>query len=148
MSLRSTQALVVLDQRYRNTPGWEPLAQSARLGWAALATALDVNLGQPDYASTTSAGARDQADRLVPPGRGSLACCRPQHNLVVRMKSVPNATNLRLVIDSQRLLSATWRRTRRGSTRGSPNAGPSAPRPTPSSNATSARIGGLLGKGG
>jgi hypothetical protein len=26
-----TQALVVLDQRYKNTPGWEPLAQSARL---------------------------------------------------------------------------------------------------------------------
>ena len=44
-----TQALVVLDQRYRNTPGWEPLAQNARLGWAALAAALDVNLGQPDY---------------------------------------------------------------------------------------------------
>ncbi len=29
-----------------------------------------------------------------------------QHNLVVRMKSVPNATNLRLVVDSQRLVSA------------------------------------------
>lgn len=27
-----TQALVVLDQRYKNTPGWEPLAQSTSLG--------------------------------------------------------------------------------------------------------------------
>jgi len=29
-----------------------------------------------------------------------------QHNLVIRMKSVPNATNLRLIVDSQRLVSA------------------------------------------
>lgn len=43
------QALVVLDQRYASTPGWERVAGSERLGWTALACALDAGLGQPDY---------------------------------------------------------------------------------------------------
>jgi len=101
-----TQAIVVLDQRYKNTPGWEPLAQSARLGWAALAAALDVNLGQPDYA-VDHLGWRPKTKLMPDPARpGILGVLQAQHNLVVRMKSVPNATNLRLVVDSQRLVSA------------------------------------------
>ncbi len=101
-----TQALVVLDQRYRNTPGWEPLAQSARLGWASLAAALDVNLGQPDYA-VDHLGWRPKTKVITGPVRpGILGVLQAQHNLVIRMKSVPNATNLRLVVDSQRLVSA------------------------------------------
>ena len=101
-----TQALVVLDQRYKNTPGWEPLAQSARLGWASLAAALDVNLGQPDYA-VDHLGWRPKTKVITGPVRpGILGVLQAQHNLVIRMKSVPNATNLRLVVDSQRLVSA------------------------------------------
>jgi hypothetical protein len=101
-----TQAIVVLDQRYRNTPGWEPLAQSARLGWASLAVALDVNLGQPDYA-VDHLGWRPKTKIITDPVRpGILGVLQAQHNLVIRMKSVPNATNLRLVVDSQRLVSA------------------------------------------
>jgi hypothetical protein len=101
-----TQAIVVLDQRYKNTPGWEPLAQSARLGWAALAAALDVNLGQPDYA-VDHLGWRPKTKLIPDPVRpGILGVLQAQHNLVIRMKSVPNATNLRLVVDSQRLVSA------------------------------------------
>jgi len=101
-----TQAIVVLDQRYKNTPGWEPLAQSARLGWAALAAALDVNLGQPDYA-VDHLGWRPKTKIMPGPARpGILGVLQAQHNLVIRMKSVPNATNLRLVVDSQRLVSA------------------------------------------
>lgn len=101
-----TQAIVVLDQRYRNTPGWEPLAQSARLGWASLAAALDVNLGQPDYA-VDHLGWRPKTKIIAHPVRpGILGVLQAQHNLVIRMKSVPNATNLRLVVDSQRLVSA------------------------------------------
>jgi hypothetical protein len=101
-----TQAIVVLDQRYRNTPGWEPLAQSARLGWASLAAALDVNLGQPDYA-VDHLGWRPKTKIIADPVRpGILGVLQAQHNLVIRMKSVPNATNLRLVVDSQRIVSA------------------------------------------
>jgi hypothetical protein len=101
-----TQAIVVLDQRYRNTPGWESLAQSARLGWASLAAALDVNLGQPDYA-VDQLGWRPKTKLIPDPVRpGILGVLQAQHNLVIRMKSIPNATNLRLVVDSQRLVSA------------------------------------------
>lgn len=99
------QTLVILDQRYRNTPEWEPLAQSARLGWAALATALDVSLGQPDY-SVDRLGWRPSTKLIGgPPKPGILGVLQAEHNLVVRMKAFPNATNLRYVIDSQRLLS-------------------------------------------
>lgn len=101
-----TQALVVLDQRYKNTPGWEPLAQSARLGWASLAAAVDVNLGQPDYA-VDHLGWRPKTKVITGAVRpGALGVLQAQHNLVVRMNSVPNATNLRLIVDSQRLVSA------------------------------------------
>lgn len=101
-----TQAIVVLDQRYRNTPGWQPLTQSARLGWASLAAALDVNLGQPDY-SVDHLGWRPKTKIIPDPVRpGILGVLQAQHNLVIRMRSVPNATNLRLVADSQRLVSA------------------------------------------
>lgn len=100
-----TQALVVLDQRYKHTPGWEPLAQSARLGWAALAAALDVSLGQPDYA-VDHLGWRPKTKVIDGPARpGILGVLQAEHNLVVRMKTVPSTTNLRMVIDSQRLLS-------------------------------------------
>ena len=100
-----TQALVVLDQRYRNTPGWEQLAQSARLGWAALAAALDVNLGQPDY-TVDELGWRPKTKIIEGPAKeGILGVLQAEHNLIVRMKSFPNATNLRYIIDSQRLLS-------------------------------------------
>jgi len=100
------QAIVVLDQRYKNTPGWEPLAQSARLGWASLAAALDVNLGQPDY-TVDDLGWRPKTKIIPEPVRpGVLGVLQAQHNLVIRMRSVPNATNLRLVVDSQRLVSA------------------------------------------
>lgn len=46
---RLNPAQVKEERRYRNTSEWESLAGCARLGWAALATALDVSLGQPDY---------------------------------------------------------------------------------------------------
>jgi len=101
-----SQALVVLDRRYRNTPGWEPLAGCDRLGWAALATALDVSLGQPDY-SVDQTGWRPRTKPIGGPAKpGVLGVLQAEHNLLVRLASFPDAMNLRLVVDSQRLLSA------------------------------------------
>lgn len=99
------QALVVLDRRYRNTPDWKPLAQCDRLGWAALATALDVSLGQPDY-SVDEAGWRARVKPLRGPVKsGVLGVLQAEHNLLVRLNS-PNAMNLRLIVDSQRVLTS------------------------------------------
>ena len=100
-----SQALVVLDRRYRNTPDWESLADCDRLGWAALATALDVSLGQPDY-SVDQTGWRPRTKPIRGPAKpGVLGVLQAEHNLLVRLKSFPNAMNLRLIVDSQRLLT-------------------------------------------
>jgi hypothetical protein len=101
-----SQALVVLDRRYRNTPDWESLAACDRLGWAALATALDVSLGQPDY-SVDLTGWRPRTKPILGPAKpGVLGVLQAEHNLLVRLKSFPNAMNLRLIVDSQRLLTS------------------------------------------
>ncbi|WP_156392012.1 MULTISPECIES: hypothetical protein [unclassified Nocardioides] len=100
-----TQALVVLDQRYRNTPGWQPLASSQRLGWSALACALDVGLGQPDY-SVDQAGWQPRVKAIRGPVRpGILGVLQAEHNVLVRLKAFPNVLNLRRIVDSQHLLS-------------------------------------------
>lgn len=101
-----SQALVVLDRRYRNTPRWEPIAGCDRLGWAALATALDVSLGQPVY-SVDQTGWRPRTKPIRGPAKpGVLGVLQAEHNLLVRLATFPDAMNLRLVVDSQRLLSA------------------------------------------
>lgn len=65
-----------------------------------------MNLGQPDY-SVDHLGWRPKTKVITGPARpGILGVLQAQHNLVIRMKSAPNATNLRLVVDSQRLVSA------------------------------------------
>jgi hypothetical protein len=100
------QALIVLDHRHSKTPDWQHLAQSSRLGWAALASALDVNLGQPDY-TVDKLGWNPRVKPIPGPARrGILGVLQAQHNLVVKLgSSLPSAINLRYVIDSQRLLS-------------------------------------------
>ncbi|MCL2611724.1 MAG: hypothetical protein FWD95_00655 [Nocardioidaceae bacterium] len=100
-----TQALVVLDQRYLNIPGWQKLTEPGRLGWAALATALDVSLGQPDY-SVDNTGWRPRTHELrISPQKGILGVLQAEHDLLVRLRSFPTAMNLRLIVDSQQRLS-------------------------------------------
>jgi hypothetical protein len=99
------QALVVLDQRYSNIPGWEKLHRPERLGWSALACALDAHLDPPDYAIDLR-GWRPPTKVIKGPAKpGLLGVLQAEHNLVIRMRSFPSAMNLRLVVDSQRLLS-------------------------------------------
>jgi hypothetical protein len=99
------QALVVLDQRYANIPGWEKLHRPDRLGWSALACALDASLDPPDYAIDLR-GWRPPTKVIKGPAKpGLLGVLQAEHNLVIRMRSFPSAMNLRLVVDSQRLIS-------------------------------------------
>jgi hypothetical protein len=99
------QALVVLDQRYSNIPGWEKLHRPERLGWSALACALDARLDPPDYAIDLR-GWRPPTKVIKGSGKpGLLGVLQAEHNLLIRMRSFPSALNLRLVVDSQRLVS-------------------------------------------
>lgn len=101
------QALVVLDQRYKHIPGWEPLSESGRLGWTALAASLDVHLGQPDY-SIDDLGWRPMTKPIRSTGvePGILGVLRAEHDLTVRLRAFPHLVNLRIIVDSQRILSA------------------------------------------
>jgi hypothetical protein len=65
------RALVVLDQRYRSIPGWERLRRPERLGWSALACALDVSLEPPSYTIDTL-GWRAHTNVMPGPARPGL----------------------------------------------------------------------------
>lgn len=84
----------------------ERLTEPGRLGWAALATALYVGPGLPDY-SVDSTGWRAHAPTHGASAR-SAACSassQAEHDLLVCLKSFPTAMNLRLIVDSQQRLS-------------------------------------------
>jgi hypothetical protein len=101
-----TQALVVLDQRYRNTPAWETLGQPGRLGWIALACALETGLQQPDY-SIDRTGWEPPTNVIVGPARPGVAgVLQAENNLLANLDRLPTALNLRRVVDSQRILTA------------------------------------------
>ncbi len=101
----TVRALVVLDQRYSLLPGWEKLHRCDRLGWAALACALDASLEPPDY-SIDMRGWRPKTKVITGPAKpGLVGVLQAEHNLVIRMQAFPSAMNLRYVIDSQRLVS-------------------------------------------
>ena len=106
-----TQALVILDQRYKNTPGWTHLAEGARLGRTALAASLDVQLGQPDYSiDDTGWRPRTKPLRFNTPRPGILGVLQAEHDLTVSLAAFPHLVNLRVIVDSQRILSTTLAR--------------------------------------
>lgn len=104
------RALVMLDQRYAHIPGWEKLNRPDRLGWSALACALDASLDPPDY-SVDLRGWRPPTKVIKGTAKpGLLGVLQAEHNLVIRLQAFPSAVNLRLVVDSQRLLSGSLAR--------------------------------------
>lgn len=99
------RALVVLDQRYRSIPGWERLHRPERLGWSALACALDSSLEAPSYA-IDALGWRAPTNVMPGPARpGLLGVLQAERNLAVRLRPLPSAMNLRRIVHSQRVLS-------------------------------------------
>ncbi|WP_141013694.1 hypothetical protein [Nocardioides sambongensis] len=101
-----TQALVVLDRRYHRAPGWPTLTNPHQLGWTALASALDTSLGQPDY-TIDDLGWRPHARLMRGPAKpGLLGVLQAEHNLLYTLKALPTATDLRLIVDSQRRVSS------------------------------------------
>lgn len=97
------RALLVLDRRYDHIPGWEPLRGPLRLERAAEACAY---LNAADY-TVDRRGWRTPA-RLIPgpPRPGIAGVVQAQHNLLVHLRTVPNALNFKRLVDSQRLISS------------------------------------------
>ena len=99
------RALVILDQRYRSIPGWERLHRAERLGWSALACALDSSLEPPSYA-IDALGWRAPTNVMPGPARpGLLGVLQAERNLAVRLRPLPSAINLRRIVHSQQVLS-------------------------------------------
>jgi hypothetical protein len=100
------RALVSLDHRYRNIPGWDLLASPGRLLIAAEDCALLQVEYDPDH-SVDLAGWRTR--RRTSPGPlqpGFAGVIQGTRNLLVALEEVPNIHNLRVVLESQRIVSA------------------------------------------
>lgn len=99
------RALVVLDKRYENIPGWIPIRERGRLDRAAHVCGVLAADGEPDY-SVDHKGWRPPAATIEGgplPGVGGVL--QAEHNMLVHLASFPNALNLRRVMDGQRILS-------------------------------------------
>lgn len=100
-----TRALVGLDRRYSNIPGWKPLKDPGRLGRAAEVCAAYSGYGDPDY-SVDRRGWKPSARLIEGPGLPGIdGVLRAQHNLLLHLVKFPDAQSLRVVMDSQRVVS-------------------------------------------
>lgn len=100
-----TRALVGLDRRYSNIPGWKQLKDPGRLGRAAEVCAAYSGYGDPDY-SVDRRGWKPPARLIEGPGLPGLAgVLQAQHNLLLHLIKFPDAQSLRVVMDSQRIVS-------------------------------------------
>lgn len=100
-----TRALVALDHRYDNIPGWGHLKNPGRLGRAAEVCVAYARYDEPSY-SVDSRGWRPPAGLLHGPASSRLAAVvQAEHNLLVQLARFPKAHTMRLVLDSQRVLS-------------------------------------------
>lgn len=96
------RALIVLDRRYDNVPGWESLVGRTRLERAAEACAF---ITAQDY-TVDRRGWRPPATTLDGPVRPGIAgVIQAEHNVLIHLNRFPNALNFRLLLDSQRELS-------------------------------------------
>jgi hypothetical protein len=100
-----TQGLVVLDQRYTNIPGWAALPECASLGRAAQVCAMFAGYDGQDH-TVDLYGWRPSLEMIDGPDPGGLAgVIQTEQNLLIHLTRFPDPRGLRLVIDSQRVLS-------------------------------------------
>ena len=100
-----TRALVVLDKRYDNIPGWVPIRERARLDRAARVCGVHAGQVEPDYAVDEKGWQPRSATIDGGPLPGIGGVLQAEHNMLVHLVQFPNALNLRRVIDGQRILS-------------------------------------------
>ena len=98
-------ALVALDRRYKGIPGWERLKEQRRLGQAAEVCATTTGYGEPNYTVDLRGWhppAKLTRDPVLPGLDGIL---QGEHNLLVTLKHFPNAHSMRVVLESQLIVS-------------------------------------------
>ena len=99
------RGLVGLDRRYSNIPGWQPLKEAGWLGRAAETCATFAGYDEPDY-TIDLRGWQPRRTLVEGPGLpGLTGVLQAQHNLLVHLGEFPDARSLRLVLDSQRIVS-------------------------------------------
>jgi len=99
------RGFVGLDRRYSNIPGWQPLEEAGWLGRAAETCATFAGYDEPDY-TIDLRGWQPRRTLVEGPGLPVLTgVLQAQHNLLVHLGEFPDARSLRLVLDSQRIVS-------------------------------------------
>lgn len=97
--------MVGRDRRYSNIPGWQQLKDPGRLGRAAEVCAAYSGYGDRDY-SVDRRGWKPPALLIEGPGLpGISGVLQAQHNLLLHLIKFPDAQSLRVVMDSQRIVS-------------------------------------------
>lgn len=104
-SAEVTRALVVLDKRYENIPGWIPIRQRGRLDRAAQVCAVIAGYDESDYSVDLKGWRPPTATIDGGPLPGIGGVLQAEHNMLVHLAQFPNALNLRRVLDGQRILS-------------------------------------------
>lgn len=99
------RALVALDRRYEGIPDWERLKEQGCLGRAAEACAASSGYGEPNY-TVDLRGWRPLPKLTRDPVLSGLdGILQGEHNLLVTLKNFPNAHSMRVVLESQLIVS-------------------------------------------
>lgn len=99
------RGLVALDRRYGNIPGWQSLKDAGWLSRAAEAGSEYAARVQPDY-TIDDRGWRPRLALIAGPALpGITGVLQAENNLLVELGAFPDARSLRLILDSQRIVS-------------------------------------------
>jgi hypothetical protein len=99
------RGLVALDRRYERVPGWRKLHDQGWLGRAAESCAAHAGYGDPDYTVDRLGWRPEPQFTDGPPMPGLAGVVQAQYNLLLHLDEFPDAHSLRVVLDSQRVVT-------------------------------------------
>ena len=99
------RGLVALDRRYSNVPGWEKLHNQGWLGRAAETCAAHAGYDEPDYAVDRQGWQQKPEPMDGPAMPGLTGVMQAQYNLLLNLDETPDARSLRVVMESQRIVT-------------------------------------------
>lgn len=103
-----TRALIVLNQRYANIPGWVQLGQAPRLKHAA-ERCIELAETRGTDLSVDLRGWRPRLTQIENPATsGLIGVFHAHHNLLVALNSIPDARDFRRIIESQLIVSQVF----------------------------------------